>query len=148
MYRSIGRVTLYMHTVVLTGTHFKLVSTHSAHHPSRKSSHDFQTFCSLHKEQMFITWYNNRMNTPAATRKALFTTNSNTLENRGNFRDLTGKTYGSLQVKGRHGTDANRHVIWHCVCTCGRELLVATHNLTKGNSTACPSHRESQLSLF
>lgn len=50
--------------------------------------------------------------------------------------DLTGKRFGRLTVKGR---SENRHnaTYWHCVCDCGKEVVVRGSSLKCGDSKSC-----------
>ena len=48
--------------------------------------------------------------------------------------DLSGQCFGKLTVKCRDDKD---HRKWVCLCDCGREHSVFTHNLVKGRTTSC-----------
>ena len=58
---------------------------------------------------------------------------------RGHFTDLTGKIFGRLTVikqvsnpyKGDH------HACWLCKCSCGKETVVPSNSLLKGNTSSC-----------
>lgn len=54
--------------------------------------------------------------------------------------DLTGKRFGRLSVISRYGTD--KPVRWNCVCDCGKERVVWTINLKKGDSQSCGCLRD------
>ncbi len=57
---------------------------------------------------------------------------------RTNASKLAKREYGLLVVKGETDRRAsNGAIIWLCKCKCGREALVATHNLTSGNTESC-----------
>ena len=52
--------------------------------------------------------------------------------------DLTGRTFGKLQVLDRCGYAQRAHqTIWRCRCACGRETEVAAGNLLSGHTTSC-----------
>ena len=59
--------------------------------------------------------------------------------------DLTGNTYGRLQVIGRNSkkdTSGSRSY-WDCVCECGNTVIVHRANLTSGRTQSCGClHRE------
>jgi hypothetical protein len=52
-------------------------------------------------------------------------------------KDLTGQRFGRLVAL--HATDKRvaRSVVWHCRCDCGREVDIATTNLTSGHTRSC-----------
>lgn len=48
------------------------------------------------------------------------------------FQDLTGQSYGQLTVKSFAGfLGKMKRPHWHCLCTCGKESIVASGNLKK-----------------
>lgn len=51
--------------------------------------------------------------------------------------DLTGERFGRLTVTGRAGNDAQRKPIWHCVCDCGRKVVVRGMALRSGHTLSC-----------
>ena len=54
------------------------------------------------------------------------------------FKDITGKTFGSLIVKGWEGDYDGKRFFWKCLClNCGKETLVASDNLISGNTQSC-----------
>lgn len=57
--------------------------------------------------------------------------------------DLTGKTFGQLEVVGFVGGFGQR--LWRCKCSCGGEALVPTGNLKNGNTTSCGCKRRNSL---
>lgn len=52
-------------------------------------------------------------------------------------KDLLGQKFGSLTVIAEAGQDKNRHVLWKVLCDCGRESIVLSNNLIRGNSKSC-----------
>lgn len=53
------------------------------------------------------------------------------------FIDRTGQIFGRLQVICRVGTDKNKKVLWECVCSCGKKVLVNSGSLVTGNTISC-----------
>ena len=51
--------------------------------------------------------------------------------------DLTGQRFGRLLVKERRGVDAWKSSMWLCLCDCGIECLVSSHNLRTGHTQSC-----------
>lgn len=60
--------------------------------------------------------------------------------------DLTGRTFGQLIVKGRHGSASP--VMWDCQCSCGKELVVRGKNLNAGRTTSCGCKRTGRRTMF
>lgn len=64
--------------------------------------------------------------------------------------DLTGQHFGSLTVVRRAGstidgkTGRAKHAIWHCVCSCGKELDVMGFSLKNGDTTSCGCRKSSK----
>jgi hypothetical protein len=64
--------------------------------------------------------------------------------------DLTGQHFGSLTVVRRAGstidgkTGCAKHAIWHCVCSCGKELDVMGFSLKNGDTTSCGCRKSSK----
>lgn len=54
-----------------------------------------------------------------------------------NFIDETGKQYGQLTVLYRAPNDKNGRAMWHCRCSCGKELDVLGKSLRNGNTRSC-----------
>lgn len=55
-------------------------------------------------------------------------------------KDLSGKRFGNLLVKKLHskkGKHNHTYSIFLCLCDCGKETLVSSSNLQKGNTTSC-----------
>lgn len=76
--------------------------------------------------------------------------NINTGETRGNFRNLTGATYGDLTVIARLGSDIRRNSYWLCRCTCGVEQAVTARDLKRYADNFFCKHKPipQQLDLF
>ena len=53
-----------------------------------------------------------------------------------NFKDLTGRTFTNLTVKGFSGIVARRSH-WRCLCSCGRETFVDGSKLLSGHTRSC-----------
>ena len=51
--------------------------------------------------------------------------------------DLTGKRYAHLTVLERFGTTNYREATWLCRCDCGKETVVISSNLRRGNTRSC-----------
>ena len=49
--------------------------------------------------------------------------------------NLTGRVFGRLTVV--YKIEKSNSQKWHCICSCGREVDVCTHNLLKGVSKSC-----------
>ena len=52
-------------------------------------------------------------------------------------RDLTGQKFGQLLVLQEEGKDKNGHIIWHCICDCGKEKNYLASNLISGKTKSC-----------
>ena len=50
--------------------------------------------------------------------------------------DLTGKTFGRLTAQYYVGSKNGKRM-WHCVCSCGREVDVTAYDLTSGHTRSC-----------
>lgn len=60
--------------------------------------------------------------------------------------DLTGQTYGYLQVLEPTDQRDGSNVVWRCLCTaCGRECYLSTRSLRSGGSRSCGCMRPSYL---
>ncbi len=59
--------------------------------------------------------------------------------------DLTGKTFGRLEVLNRHGHIGNE-VTWLCKCACGNETVVAGKHLREGRIVSCGCYRREHAS--
>lgn len=49
---------------------------------------------------------------------------------------LIGERYGSLLVVSS-APNKNRKTYWNCICDCGNECVVATHELRSGDTKSC-----------
>lgn len=54
-----------------------------------------------------------------------------------NFKDLTGKTFGKLQVIQRGKTDKSKKIHWICRCECGKICDVEAARLVSGRAVRC-----------
>ena len=55
-----------------------------------------------------------------------------------NFKDLTGKKFGRLTVLYRvPNPKNNKHSMWHCRCDCGTEKDILGTNLIQGGTVSC-----------
>lgn len=55
-----------------------------------------------------------------------------------NSKDISNKVFGELIALYPTGeTDNRRNKIWHCKCSCGKEINVPCHDLTSGNTKSC-----------
>lgn len=50
-----------------------------------------------------------------------------------NARNLTGMVFGLLTVKGTAGNSDDGHVLWECLCECGKVKMIASNSLTRKN---------------
>ena len=55
----------------------------------------------------------------------------------GEYKDLTGLSFGSLTVLEKTAERQYRYNVWLCRCECGREVTVSTKNLTSGRTYHC-----------
>lgn len=57
--------------------------------------------------------------------------------------DISGKQFGRLTAIRRDGSNVHGHVLWDCVCQCGRRSRVEGTSLRKGATKSCGClHRE------
>ncbi len=56
-------------------------------------------------------------------------------------KDLTGQRFGKLVVVKRAQNDKHSKACWHCVCSCGKEVVVTGNALVTGNSKSCGCSR-------
>lgn len=56
-------------------------------------------------------------------------------------RDLTGNTFGRLEVISRHASPV-KHIMWLCRCRCGTEKPVRSDHLLSGKVVGCGCARE------
>lgn len=59
-----------------------------------------------------------------------------------NFRDLSGNRYGRLTVVCQAERSKSGQIRWRCRCDCGKEVAVATSNLTSGHTKSCGCFRD------
>lgn len=52
-------------------------------------------------------------------------------------KDLTGQVFGELTVEGIAGRNTQGRVTYSCICRCGNQTIVASNNLTSGNTKSC-----------
>lgn len=67
-----------------------------------------------------------------------------------NFRDLTGKRFGRLEVVGfgeKRKSGKRMRMYWNCRCDCGNRILSRTDSLTSGNVKSCGCLKEEQDSI-
>ena len=55
--------------------------------------------------------------------------------------DLTGKTFGQLEVVGRAPNTKDGKGAWFCRCSCGTVKAVSTQNLKRGVTVSCGCYR-------
>ena len=60
--------------------------------------------------------------------------------------DLTGRQFGRLTVIGDTGERRNYKAVWHCRCTCGREVDTLSASLQNGKTRSCGCLRKEELS--
>jgi hypothetical protein len=53
------------------------------------------------------------------------------------LKDITGRRFGSLLVCWPDGKNANAHILWLCVCDCGRLVHKFGTNLLSGKTVLC-----------
>ena len=53
------------------------------------------------------------------------------------IEDLSGKTFGLLQVIEQAHNVIHRNAFWKCRCSCGSEVYVSGTNLRQGYTTNC-----------
>jgi len=58
--------------------------------------------------------------------------------------NLTGNKYGELTVVGPNGVSKSGHMLWDCICSCGKWLIIYGNQLT-GRSGTKGCRRCSQL---
>src|ERR1700743_3058124 len=56
--------------------------------------------------------------------------------------DLTGKKFGKLTVKSQ-SISRNRQSRWNCICDCGKETIVYSNDLKRGDTQSCGCIRRS-----
>lgn len=48
-----------------------------------------------------------------------------------------GQKFARLVVTKRNGKDKNNHVLWLCLCNCGKEVVVQSSHLITGHTQSC-----------
>lgn len=51
--------------------------------------------------------------------------------------DITGQTFGKLEVIARVGSYRTAHATWQCRCQCGTMVVVIAGNLKSGQTKSC-----------
>jgi hypothetical protein len=54
--------------------------------------------------------------------------------------NIIGKRFGKLLVIEPMGLDDFNNRLWTCKCSCGKEVIVSTHNLNSGHTFSCGCH--------
>ena len=54
-----------------------------------------------------------------------------------NTIDLTGQTFGELIVLEKTAQRQDNSVVWKCLCSCGKECYISSHNLRRGHTRSC-----------
>lgn len=60
-------------------------------------------------------------------------------------KDLTGQKFGKLFVVERSGKNKFGNVTWRCLCDCGKETIVSSGNLLRGNTKSCGCSKTNDL---
>ena len=59
------------------------------------------------------------------------------------IKDLSNMLFGQLTVLYPTSQRLNGQVVWHCKCTCGKEIDVRSYNLISGNTFSCGCLKQS-----
>lgn len=59
----------------------------------------------------------------------------------GRKQNLTGQTFGLLQVDSEVGRNKHNNILWLCKCKCGRTTKATTTDLKCGRKTSCGCNR-------
>lgn len=59
--------------------------------------------------------------------------------------ELKGMRFGRLTVIEEAGRAADRHILWRCVCDCGKETVVSSRELKSGHTKSCGCYRAEAL---
>lgn len=59
------------------------------------------------------------------------------------IKDLSNMLFGQLTVLYPTSQRLNGQVVWHCKCTCGKEIDVRSYNLISGNNFSCGCLKQS-----
>ena len=63
-----------------------------------------------------------------------------------NFIDLTGRKFGRLTVIKRSYPNKWGNAMWLCRCKCGREKIIVSNSLRRGNTKSCGClHKETTI---
>ena len=62
-----------------------------------------------------------------------------------NSRILTGMRFGRLTVVKATEARRHEHIIWECMCDCGKTVYVAGANLVRGGTTSCGCLRKERV---
>lgn len=57
-------------------------------------------------------------------------------------KDISGQKFGRLTVIERSGTAKNGHVLWHCRCSCGNEIIAHGCDLKSSHTQSCGCLRD------
>lgn len=66
----------------------------------------------------------------------------------GKRHDLTGKRFGMLTALKSVSVDKNGHVIWKCLCDCGKYTYTNQGNLESGHTLSCGCRHSSKWEIF
>jgi hypothetical protein len=61
--------------------------------------------------------------------------------------DISGKTFGFLKVLRRDGIAKDNHVLYRCLCVCGKESVVSGSSLKKGEARSCGCKKKELIRL-
>lgn len=54
------------------------------------------------------------------------------------YKDISNQVFGKLTVMSLHSfTGSNRRVEWVCSCSCGKQVIVRSSNLSSGHTRSC-----------
>lgn len=51
--------------------------------------------------------------------------------------DLTGMRFGNLTALKEVGRSKDRHILWECICDCGKTVIVQSNRLTGNHTKSC-----------
>jgi hypothetical protein len=63
-----------------------------------------------------------------------------------NTVDITGMVFGQLTVVQRTPRRQNNHILWECLCVCGKTVYGRSHKLRAGDILSCGCSSRSALS--
>lgn len=61
--------------------------------------------------------------------------------------DLKGERFGRLLVLEKCGKANDRHIIWKCLCDCGKITMVASNSLRGGKTVSCGCYKAESIGL-